>query len=94
MPGLDPVIQESGDSRKEGRISERGNGYLLHILLSATSEVQNTKDPYLSDFYWRIREQKGKPHKVAIVATARKMLVSIFHMLMREEVYDPSGVNN
>jgi len=28
-------------------------------------------------------------HNIAIVATARKMLVAMFHMLSREEVYDP-----
>lgn len=92
--GLDPVVHESGDIRKEGGISKRGNRYLRHIfVLSATSAVHNAKDPNFSDFYWRLREQKGKPHEVAIVATARKMLVSIYFMLTREEPYDPPGVD-
>lgn len=92
--GLDPVVEESGDTRTEGGISKRGNGYLRHILvMSATTAVHNAQDPYLSDFYRRLRDQRGKPHKVAIVATARKMLVSIFHMLQNEEPYDPPGVD-
>ena len=34
----------------------------------------------------RLREQKNKPEKGARVAAGRKLLVSIFHMLSREEV--------
>ena len=91
--GLDPVVRESGDSRTEGSISKRGNGYLRWILVQcANTAVHNCKDPYLSEFYWRLRENE-KEHKVAIVATARKLLVSIYHMLTREEVYDPPGVS-
>ena len=93
--GLDPVVRESGDSRTEGSISKQGNDYLRWILVQcANTAVHNAKDPYLSEFYWRLRETKNKPHKVAIVATARKLLVSIYHMLTREEVYDPPGVSS
>jgi hypothetical protein len=35
-----------------------------------------------------------KDSKKAIVATARKMLVSMYHMLDRQEVYDPPGVSS
>ena len=90
--GLDPVVRESPDSRTEGSISKRGNEYLRWILVQcANTAVHNCKDPYLSEFYWRLREAKNKPHKVAIVATARKLLVSIYHMLTRKEVYDPQA---
>lgn len=88
--GLDPVVRESGDTRKEGSISKQGNAYLRWILTQcASTAVFNAKDAYLGEFYWRLREGRNKPHKVAIVATARKLLVSIFHMLTDEEVYDP-----
>jgi transposase len=90
--GLDPVVRESGDSRTEGEISKQGNGYLRWILVQcANTAVHNSKDPYLSEFYWRLRDGRNKPHKVAIVATARKLLVSIFHMLTNKEMYDPPG---
>jgi transposase len=92
--GLDPVVRESGDSRTEGGISKQGNGYLRWILVQcANTAVHNVKDSYLSEFYWRLRNGRNKPHKVAIVATARKLLVSIFHMLRNKEVYDPPEVN-
>ena len=92
--GLDPVVRESGDSRTEGGISKEGNGYLRWILVQcASTAVHNAKDPYLSNFYWRLRNQRNKPYKVAIVATARKLLVSLFHMLSREEPYNPPEVS-
>jgi transposase len=92
--GLDPVVRESPDSRTEGGISKHGNGYLQWILVRcANTAVHNVKDSYLSEFYWRLRNGRNKPHKVAIVATARKLLVSLFHMLRNEEVYDPPRVS-
>ena len=93
--GLDLTIRESPDSWTEGSISKRGNGYLRWILVQcASTAVHNCKDPYLSEFYWRLREAKNKPHKVAIVATVRKLLVSIYYMLTRKGVYDSPGVSS
>jgi transposase len=90
--GLNPVIHESGDSRIEGGISKRGSRQLRWILVQcARTAVHTCKDEYLSRFYDRLAGKKGS--QKAIVATARKMLVSIFHMLDREEVYDPPGVS-
>jgi transposase len=90
--GLNPTIRESGDSRIEGEISKRGSGQLRWILTQSTNVAVHTcNDEYLSRFYDRIAGQK--PPKKALVATARKMLVSIYHMLDREEVYDPPGVS-
>ena len=67
---------------------------LRHVLFFSTTTVgYNAKDPYISDFYWGLREQEGMPHKIAIVAMARKMLVSLFHMLLNDEPYHPPEVD-
>jgi transposase len=90
--GLNPVIRESGDSRIEGGISKRGSRQLRWILVQcAQVAVHTCEDEYLSRFYDRLAGKKGS--QKAIVATARKLLVSIYHMLDREEVYDPPGVS-
>jgi transposase len=90
--GLNPVIRESGDSRFEGGISKRGSGRVRWILVQcAQVAVHTCGDEYLSRFYDRIASRKNS--KKAIVATARKLLVSMYHMLDREEVYDPPGVS-
>lgn len=49
--------------------------------------INQVQDPYLSRFY--IRLKRKKTHQVAIVATARKMLVSIYYTLTRKEMYNP-----
>jgi transposase len=89
--GLNPVIRESGDSRFEGSISKKGSGKVRWLLVQAVhSAVHTVGDEYLSRFYHRIEQRKNK--QKAAVATARKLLVSIYHMLDRDEVYDPLGV--
>jgi transposase len=89
--GLNPVIRESGDSRFEGGISKNGSGKVRWVLVQAVhSAVHTVGDEYLSRFYHRIERRKNK--QKAAVATARKLLVSIYHMLDRGEVYDPPGV--
>ena len=90
--GLDPVVRESGGTRSEGGISKQGSGALRWILVQcANVAVHTVQDPYLGKFYGRLKRRKN--HQIAIVATARKLLVSIYHMLDRKEVYDPPGVN-
>ena len=91
--GLDPVIRESGGSRKEGGISKEGSAHLRWVLVQCTmSAVHSAGDEYLSRFFNRLDQRKHS--MVARVATARKLLVSIYHMLDREEVYDPPGVSS
>ncbi|WP_135666928.1 IS110 family transposase [Halorhabdus rudnickae] len=90
--GLNPVIRESGDSRIEGSISKRGSGRVRWLLVQAShTAVHTCNDEYLSRFYERLASRKNS--QKAIVATARKMLVSIYHMLNQGEVYDPPGVS-
>lgn len=50
------------------------------------------EDEYLSQFYNRLASRKND--QKAIVATARKLLVAIYHMLDRGEEYDPPGVSS
>lgn len=86
--GLDPVTRESGEKRHEGSISKKGRSALRWILVQCANVAVNY-DQYLGQFYTRL--ERKKCHQVAIVATARKMLVSIYYMLTREEVYDSPG---
>lgn len=89
--GLNPVVRESGDSGYVGSISKRGPSKVRWLLVQAVHvAVHKVGDPYLSRFYDRLKRRKDK--QTAIVATARKLLVSLYHMLDRGEVYDPPGV--
>ncbi len=82
-----------GSSRTEGGISKHGNSNLRWFLVQcANVAVHNCHDEYLERFYTRLKRQKN--HNIAIVATARKLLVSIFHMLRKKEAYDPPGMSS
>lgn len=86
-----PTIRESGDSRVEGGISKRGSGRVRWLLIKAAyNAVDNCEDAYLTQFHDRLVRKMTR--KKAIVATARKLLVSMYYMLDRGEVYDPRGV--
>ena len=84
--GLDPSIRQSGDKEVRGGISKEGSAPLRWALVQCAN-VAVRFDDYLGQFYNRLKQRKN--HNIAIVATARKMLVAIFHMLRREEIYDP-----
>lgn len=90
--GMNPVVKESADTRKVGSISKQGNPYLREAVIGAAkTAVHTSEDPYLSDFYWKLRDGRNKPPLVARVATGRKLLHSIYYMLTREEKYNPDG---
>jgi transposase len=91
--GLNPVIRESGDSRFEGGISKKGSSRARWVLVQAARVAVHTcEDEYLSRFYHRLAGRKND--QKAIVATARKLLVSIYYMLERGQEYDPPGVSS
>ncbi len=84
--GLDPSIRQSGDKEVRGGISKEGSAPLRWALVQCAN-VAVRFDEYLGEFYNRLKQRKN--HNIAIVATAQKLLVAMFHMLSREEVYDP-----
>jgi transposase len=88
--GLDPMVHQSGDTEVHGSISKEGSAPLRWALVQC-AHVAVQYDDYLGNFYTRLKRRKN--HQIAIVATARKMLVSIFYMLKRREAYDPPEVS-
>jgi len=85
-------IRSTVSSQIEGGISKRGSGRVRWLLVQAIhTAVHTCNDRYLSRFYERLASRKNS--QKAAVATARKMLVSMYHMLDREEPYDPPGVS-
>jgi transposase len=83
--GLAPSLHQSGDVRYTGRITKQGNARVRWYLTEAAKNAARF-DPKLKPFYERVGSRKGN-HK-AIIAVARKMLVSIYWVLTRNEYYD------
>jgi transposase len=83
--GLAPSPHQSGDVRYTSRITKQGNKRVRLFLTEAAKNAARY-DPKLRPFYERIGSRKG--NNKAIIAVARKMLVSIYWVLTRNEYYD------
>jgi len=88
--GLDPEVHQSGETELHGSISKEGPGTLRWALVQAARIAVRCED-YFGNFYTRLKQKKND--QIAIVATARKMLVSMFYMLKRNEPFDPPEVS-
>ncbi len=84
--GLNPSISQSGDNCYVGHISKQGNNNLRWILVECAN-IAIMHDSMFALFYHRIKKRKN--HKVAIVATARKLLTIIYAMLKNNINYVP-----
>ena len=56
-------------------------------LRNAANAIGNLKEGHLADFFRRINYKKGRA--TAINATARKLAVIIWNMLVKEQNYNP-----
>jgi len=83
--GLAPSLHQSGIVSYTGRITKQGNRRVRWYLVEAAQRAARY-DPKLKPFYERIAQRKG--HQKAIVAVARKILVSVYWVLTRNEPYD------
>lgn len=79
--GLVPQERSSGDSRRLGRITKRGNNLLRRLLVQVAGGILRSKSAALSglrDWAHRIREKRR--WLVAVVALARKLAGILFAM--------------
>lgn len=86
--GLAPGNHESGGKRFSGR-TRKGNKTLRTTMVQAAQAASRKKGSYASALYKRLVTRRGK--KRAIVAVARSLLVSIYHMLTRQQEYEDLG---
>jgi transposase len=77
--GLTPKIRQSGDRpARHGRISKQGNTHARKMLVEAARSAKTASGP-LRAFVGRVQRNRGAP--AAAVATARKLVVMIWHVL-------------
>jgi transposase len=65
----------------------KGSSRLKIALRNAANAIGNQKEGHLSDFFRRINYKKGRP--TAINATARKLAIIIWNMLVKGQNYNP-----
>jgi transposase len=81
--GLDPRVRQSGDRpAMRGHISRAGQAHARGLLTEAAHAAARAPGP-LASFHERIRLRRGAG--VAIVATARKLAVLVWHLLAHDE---------
>lgn len=83
--GLDPRVRQSGNEpAKHGKISKQGPGDVRGLLVEAAWHAARSAGP-LRAFHQRIAARRCS--NVATVATARKMVVIVWHLLSRGQDY-------
>lgn len=88
--GLAPGCNESAGKKKSVKISRAGvylKPCLVEVVHCAIKDKTNT---YYADKFNKISKRRGK--KRTYIAIARKILVSIYHMLSTGEVWNPKDL--
>ena len=83
--GLAPRVYQSGKTKHHGHISKDGPS-ILRWVLTLSSHGVIKKPGKLRRFYLRLSKRIGKSK--AIVATARKLLIIMYHMLTKQVEYE------
>ena len=87
--GLNSGVDESGKFSAEGvPITKHGSPYLRRSLWLAANRARQY-DPRLKEYYDKLRS-KGKPHRVAVTAVARKLCHVVYAVMRDGEPYDPA----
>lgn len=92
--GLVPSTYQSGPHCYHGPITKRGSRHARWILIQAAQHVAAHPGP-LGVFFRRLLKKKNR--NVAVVATARKLVVVAYHMLKNNEPYryaQPAATQN
>ena len=84
--GVCPGNNESAGKRRSGAIAP-GDRPVRKALVQAAWAASHTKGSYLQALYQRLAARRGK--KRALLAVAHSIVVSAWHMLNRNEPYQP-----
>ena len=84
--GMTPKLDESGAKHRLGHISKQGPSVVRWLIVESAWRAIR-KSPSLKAFYERVLHGQDKRKKIAIVATARKMLSIMRAMLIAGEVF-------
>ena len=90
--GLVPTVHQSASTSYHGGITKNGSPHLRWILIEAVHVHTNyCPESKLSRFHEKVARRRGKQR--ATVATARKLLHTIYWMLLTKEKFHCQGFN-
>ena len=83
--GLNPRVRQSGGQpASHGRITKAGSAHARGMLVEAAWSASKAPGP-LRAFYQRVAARRGM--QIAVVATARKLTVLCWHLIIKGEDY-------
>ena len=85
LAGLAPINRESG--RMDARRAIKGGRAIIHSQLYQAALVATTHNKPHKVFAERLRE-RGKPHKVALIAVAHKLLTTANALMAKNQLWD------
>lgn len=85
--GIDPTVFQSGKFEGTSRISKRGNRHIRRIIYLMTVGVIRCNAFFKA--YFLKRKQDGLPFRKAVLATAHKLVRTIFAMLSHKSLFSP-----
>ena len=90
--GLTPRCNESAKKKKSVRITKAGI-YIKPLLIQcALCAIKDNSCPYIKARYESLKRRRG--HKKAIIAIARLLLTSAYHILLTGQVFDYNRFEN
>lgn len=85
--GLVPANNESAGKKFSTCISKGGH-YLKPFLVEiANAVVKSEKHPELRNKYLKLKKRRG--HRKATIAICRRLFITIYHVLLKQESYNP-----
>ena len=85
--GMDPVIEQSGDTVLHRGISHQGRSQIRTALYMPTKAAMQF-NPVIREFDQRLR-QAGKPYQVRVIACMRKLIQIMYACCITEKFFDP-----
>jgi transposase len=86
MAGLDPALYQSGKIDRKGKISKRGNRHLRRVIWLMATKVIQFNERFKQYYLKRIKD--GLPYKMAVLATAHKLIRVMFAMLTHRTLFN------
>jgi transposase len=89
--GLCPKVEQSGERDRRGPLVKNGPACLRWALIEAT--IHAARHPAYRHHYQRTKARLGRQRgpKVARVDIARRLAEAIWHMLTKNQVFQPAG---
>jgi transposase len=87
--GLDPSTYQSGKYEGSSKISKRGNRHLRRVIWLMATGVIFSNDLFRTYFYKR--KSEGLCYKMAVLATAHKLIRVMFAMLVHRTCFEQGG---